>query len=226
MITKKPRRTTMTMTMGCWNFMYRSKLMSSTVCTNLTEAYGQPKAADGELGTPGLDHGFMEVFRVHLKNKLQTKMMILLLVRYSHPWTWFFSNHGFFIWDSHGSVLWSTCISQPDTWRRFATQLVKMPSAEKWHRPKNGPIQGRRSTFLVYRPQESRRDCLGAVEGTHHGSYVWHLPWGSWGFIVFQGCIWMGRVKQTWKGKGYLHVASTENVIAKQAGINCKLPFW
>lgn len=225
MITKKTRRTTMTMIMSCWNFMYRSKLMSSTVCTNLTEAYGQPKAADGELGTPGLDHGFMEVFCLHLKNKHANKNDDTIASKiFSSLATWFFSKHGIFYVRFTWKCSETTCNSQPDTWRRFATQLVHAIGRKM---AKNGPIQGRRSTFLVYRPQESRRDCLGAVEGTHHGSYVWHLPWGSGGFIVFQGCIFRWDPFFTnMEGKGYLHVASTENVIAKQAGINCKLPFW
>lgn len=61
------------------------------------------------------------------------------------------------------------------------------------------------------------------MEGTHHGSYDTFLEDG--GIIVFQGCIWMGPVFHK-HGRHRLHdVASTENVIAKQAGINCKLPF-
>ena len=176
----------MTMTMSCWNFIYRSKLVSSTVCTNLTEAYGQPKAADGELGTPGLD---------------QNDDTIASTI-FSSLATWFFSKHGTF----YVRFTWKCSVKLPVTLSQTpgedSPHNLFMPSAEKWHRPQNGPIQGRRSTFLVYRPQESRRDCLGAVEGTHHGILCMTPSLRIRGIYSFSGMHMDGtRFSQTWKAK-------------------------
>jgi len=91
-------------------------------------------------GTPGFDHGFMEFFCLHLKNKLQTKMMILLLVRYSHFFRLdSFPTMDFFMCDSHGSVP-KLPVTLSQTPGEDSPHNLFMPSAEKWR--KMGPSKG------------------------------------------------------------------------------------
>lgn len=100
------------------------------------------KGSRWRVGDPRIGSMDSWSFCLHLKNKLQTTMDDTIASKiFSSLATWFFSNHGFFIWDSHGSVL-KLPVTLSQTPGEDSPHNLFMPSAEEWHRPKNGGKMG------------------------------------------------------------------------------------